>query len=134
MKVGNFIMKKILAIVLALCLILSLSVSVFAAADESVRLGPDPDGGVSAGTLWGLGIIGKDNQTEEPGEEDSGNVDVDTPAEDTDQTPDDEQVTVDDGEPAETPKEDDKNPHTGVALAVIPMVVAAAAIVVSKRK
>lgn len=40
-------------------------------------------------------------------------------------------VNVSDNEPAEKPA--DKNPTTGVALAVVPMMVAAAAAVVAKK-
>ena len=65
-------------------------------------------------------------------------VSVDTAKEDTDQAPDEEQVDVGDTdteEPAETtPAPAEQNPPTGLALAVVPMIVAAAAVVVSKRR
>lgn len=60
-------------------------------------------------------------------------VAVDTPTEAGDNTEDVEgdNVNVDDNTPAPAPE---KNPTTGVALAVVPMIVAAAAIVASKKR
>lgn len=62
--------------------------------------------------------------------------DVKPPVEDTDQNSDEEgddtlNVTDDEGNTPATP--DEKNPHTGIALAVVPMLVAAAAAVVAKK-
>ena len=56
-------------------------------------------------------------------------------AEPTDQVSDDEQVDVGDTEePTETPAPaPESNPPTGIALAVVPMMVAAAAAVVAKK-
>ncbi len=56
-------------------------------------------------------------------------------AEPTDQVSDDEQVDVGDTEePTETPAPaTESNPPTGIALAVVPMMVAAAAAVVAKK-
>lgn len=48
-------------------------------------------------------------------------------------TDEEEDVTVDVEEPAEEPEEEE-NPKTGLALAVVPMLVAAAAVVASKRR
>lgn len=47
-------------------------------------------------------------------------------------TDEEEDVTVDVEEPADEPAEEE-NPKTGLALAIIPMIVAAAAVVISKR-
>ena len=64
-------------------------------------------------------------------------VNVDVPAEqgDTEEDPaEGDDMTVDDGADAAPAEEPEKSPVTGIALAVVPMMVAAAAIVVSKKR
>ena len=71
----------------------------------------------------------------EPEAEPAPDETVTTPTEETDQAADDEQVDVGDtDEPAETtPAPAEQNPPTGLVLAVVPMLVAAAAAVVAKK-
>ena len=67
------------------------------------------------------------NTPQEPTDtdEEEENVDAETPAVDVEP----------DAEPeAQAPAADDSNPTTGIALAVVPMIVAAAAVVVSKKR
>lgn len=63
--------------------------------------------------------------------DDAENVDIDTPVESTEEEvdTDDTDATVDVED-----KTEDTNPTTGIALAVVPMMVAAAAVVASKRR
>ena len=70
---------------------------------------------------------GTDQDGENEGEGDemsAGDTDTDTPEEGDTTTP----------EPEETTPAPEQNPPTGVVLAVVPMVVAAAAIVISKKR
>lgn len=64
------------------------------------------------------------------GAEDEIIIEVTDPVEPS--TDEEEDVTVDVEEPADEPAEEE-NPKTGLALAIIPMIVAAAAVVISKR-
>ena len=58
-------------------------------------------------------------------------------AEDTEQKSDDEDDSINVGDtvedPTPAPAETEKNPHTGIALAVLPVVISAAAVCVSKK-
>lgn len=68
-----------------------------------------------------------------PADEGSDNVDVDAPVESN--TPDEETEEPGDVNVNEQPEEpEDTNPPTGIVLAVLPMVIAAAAVVASKRR
>jgi len=86
------------------------------------------------------------DEEEDPDDDDNSDVDVDTDEDpdDDDDDDDDTDVTVDpdddddDDNSGDTiivkPSEPDSNPNTGVALAVVPAAIAAAAVVVSKKR
>lgn len=59
-------------------------------------------------------------------------VGVVTPVEDTDQPADDEVVNVGDSEPEAAPEPVETNPKTGIAMSVIPAIIAAAVVAVRK--
>ena len=68
-------------------------------------------------------VIVKTPQESTDTDEEEENVDVETPDVDVEPEPEDN-----------APAADDSNPTTGIALAVVPMIVAAAAVVVSKKR
>ena len=217
-------MKKILAFVLALCLVLSLSVVAFADGSVSISPAVDPNGGVNAGAgvlsktsysavdatgapvkvdvayvdaavfadeldastvvqIYSLSVLAGSGpitfNVYAPGAKasdtvivrdawevvnganlkvngdratftidadvvntyhyvaivtDFDDVEVVNPQEPGDTDEDNTDLNVGDDEPATQAPAVDNNPKTGIALAVVPMVVAAAAVVVSKRR
>lgn len=68
-----------------------------------------------------------------PAADDATDLDVEEPAQSTDDEPIDNGDDVTVNEPTD-PEPEDTNPPTGIVLAVLPMVVAAAAVVASKRR
>ncbi|MGN1341154.1 MAG: hypothetical protein ACI4WS_12750 [Oscillospiraceae bacterium] len=129
--------------------LLTLTYTVDAAADEEVSVSLVPDAGftdISADAVAVVVVAGEnvdvpDVTTEEP--DYTSEETVYTTEEPTDVTTEEPGLTVTTEEPAtveptaepETPTDDGKgNPDTGIALAVVPAVLAGAAIVVAKKR
>lgn len=119
--------------------LLTLTYTVDAAADEEISVKLVPDAGftdISADAITAVVVGGADDVTIDVTSEEVYSSEEES-SEDVGLTTTDETTTVEESteEPADDNKGNDKgNPSTGVALAVVPAVLAGAAIVVAKKR
>lgn len=119
--------------------LLTLTYTVDAAADEEISVKLVPDAGftdISADAITAVVVGGIDDVSVEESSEEVYSSEEES-SEDVGLTTTDETTTVEESteEPADDNKGNDKgNPSTGVALAVVPAVLAGAAIVVAKKR
>ena len=119
--------------------LLTLTYTVDAAADEEISVKLVPDAGftdISADAITAVVVGGIDDVSVEESSEEVYSSEEES-SEDVGLTTTDETTTVEESteEPADDNKGNDKgNPSTGVALAVVPAVMAGAAIVVAKKR
>lgn len=121
--------------------LLTLTYTVDAAADEEISVKLVPDAGftdISADAVTAVVVGGADDVTVEESSEEVSSEEIsseDVSSEDVGLTSTEETVEESTEEPADDNKGNDKgNPSTGVALAVVPAVLAGAAIVVAKKR
>ncbi len=110
--------------------LLTLVYAVDAAADEEISIALTPDAGFEAdvdGTAAVAIVVDGEAPVEDPSEEP---IVTDEPVDEPVIVETDEPVD----EPADEPAEDNTNVPTGIALAVVPAVLAGAAIVVAKKR
>lgn len=120
--------------------LLTLTYTVDAAADEEISVKLVPDAGftdISADPITAVVVGGADDVTIEGSSEEVYSSEEESSEDEGGLTTTDETTTVEESteEPADDNKGNDKgNPSTGVALAVVPAVLAGAAIVVAKKR
>ena len=120
--------------------LLTLTYTVDAAADEEISVKLVPDAGftdISADTITAVVVGGADDVTIDVTSEEVYSSEEESSEDEGGLTTTDETTTVEESteEPADDNNGNDKgNPSTGVALAVVPAVLAGAAIVVAKKR
>ena len=120
--------------------LLTLTYTVDAAADEEISVKLVPDAGftdISADAITATVVGGADDVSVEESSEEVYSSEDESSEDEGGLTTTDETTTVEESteEPADDNKGNDKgNPSTGVALAVVPAVLAGAAIVVAKKR
>lgn len=120
--------------------LLTLTYTVDAAADEEISVALVADAGfvdISADAVSAVVVGGADNVSDETSSEDSIEVSSEESSDDSGLTSSDEtssEESTEDAGNADNTDNNKGNPNTGVALAVVPAVLAGAAIVVAKKR